>query len=201
MRIGIIGPIASGKSTLAKKLSQHYNMKIIEEQVESNSYLPFFYEHKKKFALLSQNAFYSSLYLSMFLENETSDIICDTTLYSNLVFTELMWQEKILSDEDLNAVKTIAALHQKNIKPLDVLIIIKRPKEKLFENVLKRDRSFEKNQDDYLNFHYDHYYEKLETILFNFSQKEHIITLDDVDILDTNSFLELIKKIDSLEKS
>ena len=65
MRIGIIGPIGSGKSTLSKLLSEHYNVPLIEEPVEKNEFLPLFYENKEMFALLSQNAFYSSLFLLM----------------------------------------------------------------------------------------------------------------------------------------
>jgi deoxyadenosine/deoxycytidine kinase len=54
MKIGIIGPIASGKSTLGKLLKDEYNDSLIEEIVEENVFLPLFYNDKKTFGLFSQ---------------------------------------------------------------------------------------------------------------------------------------------------
>ena len=63
MRIGIIGPIGCGKSKLSQKLADYYQAALVEEPVEKNEFLPLFYQDKEMFALLSQNAFYSSLFL------------------------------------------------------------------------------------------------------------------------------------------
>ena len=82
MRIGILGPIGSGKSTLAKMLADFYHYPLLEEPVEKNPYLPYFYEDKETFALLSQNAFYSALFLLMWKTKDLPHVICDSTLYS-----------------------------------------------------------------------------------------------------------------------
>ena len=94
MRIGIIGPIGSGKSTLAHLLSSFYNVPLVKEPVESSPFLPLFYQDKERFALISQNAFYGELFLSMWKTKDEPFLICDSTMFSNLVFTELLKKEK-----------------------------------------------------------------------------------------------------------
>ena len=88
MRIGIIGPIGSGKSTLSHLLSSYYNVPMVKEPVESSPFLPLFYGDKKKFSFISQCAFYSELFLSMWNTRDEKFLICDSTMFSNLVFTE-----------------------------------------------------------------------------------------------------------------
>ena len=90
MRIGILGPIGSGKSTLAKMLANHYGYPLLEEPVENNPYLQYFYEDKETFALLSQNAFYSALFLLMWKTKELPHVIvtlhCIQISYSQKCF-------------------------------------------------------------------------------------------------------------------
>lgn len=168
MRIGILGPIGSGKSTLASMLSDFYKYPLLEEPVEKNPYLPYFYEDKETFALLSQNAFYSALFLLMWKTKDLPHVICDSTLYSNLVFAEMLRLEGFMSATEVALTYAIADAHLKRLPDLDMQVILVRPKEELFKNVRKRGRTIEKGQEDYLNFHYDNYYDVLKRIFKNY---------------------------------
>ena len=202
MRIGIIGPIGSGKSTLAKLLSEHYNVPLIEEPVENNEFLPLFYDNMEMFALLSQNAFYSSLFLLMWRSRHEEACIFDSTLFSNLVFTELLRLEGIMSAYEVALTYAIADEHLKRLPDVDVHVVLVNDKEQLFENVGKRGRDIEKDQEVYLNFHYDNYYGVLDRIFKNYQvPKEKILYLKMSDVYEKEEFDRVCKVIEDFHAS
>jgi len=197
MRIGIIGPIGSGKSTLSKLLSEHYNVPLINEPVESNEFLPLFYQDKKTFALLSQNAFYSSLFLLMWNSRNHKSCIFDSTLFSNLVFTELLRLEGIMSAYEVALTYAIADEHLKRLPDVDVHVVLMRKEDQLFDNVRKRGRDIEKDQHEYLTFHYKNYYEVLDRIFKNYQvPEEKILYLDLDDMFQEKEFKRITKTIE-----
>jgi len=197
MRIGILGPIGSGKSTLAKMLSDYYHYPLLEEPVEKNPYLPYFYEDKETFALLSQNAFYSALFLLMWKTKDLPHVICDSTLYSNLVFAEMLRLEGFMSATEVALTYAIADAHLKRLPDLDMQVVLVRPKDELFRYVRKRGRTIEKGQEDYLNFHYDHYYDVLNRIYKNYKvEKDKVLFLELEDINDPKEFERVRLKIE-----
>ena len=202
MRIGIIGPIGCGKSTLSKLLSDYYQVPLIEEPVEKNEFLPLFYEDKETFALLSQNAFYSSLFLLMWRTRNEKACVCDSTLFSNLVFTELLRLEGIMSAYEVALTYAIADEHLKRIPDVDIHLVIVRKEDQLFKNVRKRGREIEKDQHDYLKFHYANYYDVLDRIFKTYKvPKEKILYLEVDDMFQGEEFEMIINKIEKRYKS
>ncbi|MBI9010034.1 MAG: deoxynucleoside kinase [Tenericutes bacterium] len=198
MRVGIIGPIGCGKSTLSKLLSEHYHVPLIEEPVEKNEFLPLFYQDKETFALLSQNAFYSSLFLLMWKSRNELSCVCDSTLFSNLVFTELLRLEGIMSAYEVALTYAIADEHLKRLPDIDIHIVIVREEEALFKNVNKRGREMEKDQYDYLKFHYANYYDVLDRIFKTYKvPKDKILYLKVDDMFKGEEFDRIIKEIEA----
>lgn len=197
MRIGIIGPIGSGKSTLAHLLATYYHVPLVKEPVESSPFLPLFYANKEQFALISQNAFYGELFLSMWETKDEPFLICDSTMYSNLVFTELLKKEKIMNDEEVELTYKIADAHMKLLPDLDIHIVLVRDEDSLFSNVKKRSRVLEKGQYDYLKFHYKNYSEVLSFIFNKYNvPKQKILYLKVDDMFDDLHFNELVRQIE-----
>jgi deoxyadenosine/deoxycytidine kinase len=129
--------------------------------------------------LLSQNAFYSALFLLMWKTKDLPHVICDSTLYSNLVFAEMLRLEGFMTAMEVALTYAIADAHIKRLPDLDLQVVLVRPKEELFSYVRKRGRVIEKGQEDYLNFHYDHYYDVLKRIYKNYKvPKEKVLFLE-----------------------
>ena len=55
--ICIEGNIGAGKTTLAKKLANHFNFEFLPEQFEQNSLLPLFYHQPDKYAYTLEFSF------------------------------------------------------------------------------------------------------------------------------------------------
>lgn len=197
MRIGIIGPIGSGKSTLSHLLSTHYNAPLVKEPVENNPFLPLFYSDMKKFALVSQCAFYGDLFLSMWETKDDPLLICDSTMYSNLVFAELLKKEEKMTDEEVDLTYTIADAHMKLLPDLDIHIVLVRDEDSLFENVRKRSRDLEEGQYNYLKFHYHYYQQVLDSIFDKYNVPEqNILYLKVDDMFDELHFNKLVSQIE-----
>jgi deoxyadenosine/deoxycytidine kinase len=197
LRIGIIGPIGSGKSTLSHLLSSYYNVPLVKEPVESSPFLPLFYADKKRFALISQSAFYSELFLSMWKTKDEKFLICDSTMFSNLVFTELLRKEGMMSDEEVELTYKIAEAHMKLIPELDIHIVLVRNEESLFDNVRKRSRHLEKDQYEYLKFHYKNYSEVLDKVFTRYQvDKDKILYLSVDDMFNQLHFNNLVSQIE-----
>lgn len=198
MRLGIIGPIGSGKSTLAHLLSTYYNVPLVKEPVESSPFLPLFYSDMKKFGLVSQFAFYGELFLSMYENRDESKLVCDSTMFSNLVFAELLKKEDILSQTDVDLIYNVADSHMKLLPDLDIHIVLVRDEESLFANVKKRARDLEEGQYEYLKFHYSNYSQILDSIFDKYSvPKENILYLKVDDMFDELHFNDLVSQIEN----
>lgn len=202
MKIGIIGPIASGKSTLGKLLKNEYSHPLIEEVVEENVFLPLFYNDKQTFGLFSQTSFYTSLFYNLLQYKDTPHYISDTTVYSNLVFSHLMYDEAILTKKELATLKLLAQKHLDTLGECDLYIVIKRTKEKLFENWLTRNRTIEKNQETYLDYHYSHYYDKLKEIFKTYNvNPKNIYYMNHIDLKNPREYQQLIQDLASYKEA
>ncbi len=180
MKIGFLGPIAVGKSSISWLVAQATNSVLMEEPVVKSRYLPLFYSDPKRFALVAQNQFYSDLTYDMLQVENNENVVYDSTIFSNLVFAELLCEEGLMTKEELEFTYQIALAHLKIVGHIDKYIVLRRPKDILFKNQKMRSREIEKGQEDYLNFHYDHYYGAVENVLKRFPE-----------VLDRVEYLEL----------
>ena len=70
-------------------------------------------------------------------------------------------------------------------------------KAQLFKNVYRRSRDVEKGQEDYLNFHYQHYYALLDKIYSHYHlPKSKILYLDPGDMNDPAQWKIIIEQIE-----
>ena len=100
----------------------------------------------------------------MWNSKDVKQCIFDSTLFSNLVFTELLRLEGIMSAYEVALTYAIADEHLKRLPDVDINLVLVREEDQLFENVRKRGREMEKDQFEYLKFHYKNYYDVLDRI-------------------------------------
>jgi deoxyadenosine/deoxycytidine kinase len=160
--------------------------------------LPYFYADKLTFSFPAQMAFYSALFLEMWKAKDKPLCIYDSTLLSNLVYTELLLLEGFMTEKEKNITYDVAEAYMSRLPKLDITIILQRPKDQLFKNVERRGREIEKDQRDYLNFHYDHHDAVMNKIITHFNiPSKHILYLTLGDMFEEKEFKRILRLIEN----
>jgi len=124
-------------------------------------------------------------------------LVCDSTLFSNLVFADLLKLEGIMNEEQVELTYKIADAHMDILPDIDIHIVLVRDEDSLFSNVRKRSRDLEEGQYDYLKFHYSHYSGVLESIFNRYKvPKQKILYLKVDDMFDQLHFNDLVAQIE-----
>ncbi len=196
MRLGVIGPTGAGKSLLSQKIADYYHATLIEEPVAKSPFLPIFYNNKETMSFIAQNAFYSELFILLYKERNNENMVSDSTMFSNLVFSEQLRGEGYMNQHELELVYQIAEEGLKALPEVDVHIVIMRSNEQLLGNVKKRGREIEQGQEAYLSKHNTNYYPVLRKIFDYYKVNDkHILWLPITDMEDPKEFASIIERI------
>jgi deoxyadenosine/deoxycytidine kinase len=161
--IVITGNIGAGKSTLVNKISGILpNSLILEEPVGENPYLNDFYSKLKLFSENNKSNANDmskiSLTMQLFLhyyrltqQFQIKNLICydyiiqDRYLYDQLVFSQVMLKQGIISLKDFNLFRDIFDATYNITKEIDILIYLKVSPHILMNRIAERNRECEKD--------------------------------------------------------
>ena len=143
--ICIEGNIGSGKTSLAKKLAQHFNAEFVGEEFEDNPFLPLFYKEPEKFAFALEVSFLldrarqlSSLRHSLPNKIHISDYHIEKCLY----FAKINLNEVQFAEFE-KAFPSVSSL----VPPPDLLVYLHLSEDALMKNISARGRIAEKEID------------------------------------------------------
>ena len=164
--IAIEGVIGAGKTTLAKKLSEKLNARLICEEFELNPFLSKFYEDISRYAFQTQIFFL----LSRYKQQQT---LHQVDLFHNLIISDYIFEkDKIfaylnLQDDELKLYENLISTIEKNIPQPDLVIYLQSNIERLMFNIRLRERSYENNITqsyiENLNEAYNHFFFRFKT--------------------------------------
>ena len=141
--IAIEGVIGVGKTSLTKKLSDHFGGRILLEQHEENPFLKDFYNNPRQFAFPVQLFFLLSRY-------RQQQEIPQRELFQDLLVTDYMFaKDRIfaslnLEDRELILYDKVALMLERDILRPDLAIYLQSNTERLMSNIRKRNRNYEK---------------------------------------------------------
>lgn len=144
----IEGPIGAGKTSLAKRLADHYGVPTLLENASDNPFLASFYQDPQRYALSTQlfflfqrtNQVRDMGQLDMFNQATVSDFI----LEKDMLFARLN-----LSDDEFKLYQQIYShLQPQSVTP-DLVIYLQAPLETLAERVKKRGIKYERTISDH----------------------------------------------------
>lgn len=142
--IALEGPIGVGKTSLARRLAEDLNARLVLEQPEENPFLPKFYESREQNALTTQIAFLLMRYQQQKELRQTplfeQTTICDYSFAKDWIFASLN-----LREDELNLFKKISSLLGEEMLKPDLLIYLQAEPELLRKHIKKRKVPYEKH--------------------------------------------------------
>jgi deoxyadenosine/deoxycytidine kinase len=191
--IAIEGVIGAGKTSLAKRIGERLNAKLIFEQFDNNPFLEKFYADRKRFAFQTQMFFLINRFKQqqelhqedLFAEH----IVCDYIFEKDRIFAYMN-----LSKDELNLYESIYPLLARALRKPDLVIFLQSSTDRLMFNIKKRSRKVERaitrSYLEELSEAYNHYF-------FRYSSTPLlIVNSSDIDFVNSDKdFDELFKQI------
>lgn len=189
MYIAIEGVIGAGKTTLAKKMAEKLNAKLVLESFEDNPFLDKFYTDPDRYAFHTQMHFLMSRYkqLSPLKQNDLFHdfIISDYIFEKDKIFAYLN-----LKDDELELYEKIISLIERQIRIPDIIVYLQSTVERLMQNIKNRDREYEREiKEDYikdLNEGYNYFffrYRATKVMIVNVAEIDFVNNEQDFDAL------------------
>lgn len=149
--ICIEGVIGAGKTSLAEKLANDYNARLILEQFEDNPFLPKFYNDQDKYAFPLELSFLASRFQQLKDPLSTRDLFQPQTVSDYFIQKSLIFARKTLQGDELNLYARLFKIMADILPRPDLLVYLHLEVDKLQENIRSRGREYEKNiSSDYL---------------------------------------------------
>jgi len=142
--IAIEGVIGAGKTSLAQKLAEKLNARLILEEFEENPFLEKFYIDRKRFAFQTQMFFLINRY-------KQQQTLKQEDLFSKYIVADYMFdKDKIfaylnLTGEELKLYESIFPMLKRDLRKYDLVVYLQSTVDRLMHNIKKRGRKFERN--------------------------------------------------------
>ncbi len=198
MYLAICGNIGSGKTTLAKKLGDHYKWDVALESVDQNPYLADFYEDMAKWSFHLQIYFLNNRFSQVKEIQEGSiSTIQDRTIYEDAyIFAANLYKSKFLNERDYETYLTLFDSMIQHVQPPDLLVYLKADMPKLVSQIQKRGREYENAiRLDYLKNLDDHYTNWISE--YNLG-KLLVVDVNNMDfVTNPEDFSNIVERIDA----
>lgn len=175
--IVIEGNIGAGKTSLAKRIAQDFNGKLILERFADNPFLPKFYQDPERYSFLLELSFLADRYNQLTKELSNRDLFKSFTIADYYFMKSLIFAKATLSIDEYNLFRQIFDIIYASLPKPDLFVYLHLNPDNLLINIRQRGRKYEQNITR-------EYLENIQTGYFEFfRQHPELIFL----IIDTNN--------------
>jgi 2-amino-4-hydroxy-6-hydroxymethyldihydropteridine diphosphokinase len=141
--IAIEGNIGAGKTTLASKLAEDCNAKLVLERFADNPFLPKFYKDQSRYAFPLEMSFLADRYQQLSDDLAQFDLFKDFVVADYHIFKSLIFAKVTLQEDEFRLYKTMFDIIHKEMPKPDLYVYLYQNTERLMANIKKRGRSYE----------------------------------------------------------
>ena len=190
--IAIEGLIGVGKTTLAKRLSERFQTRLILEEFEENPFLPRFYADKEPYAFSVELSFLAQRY-HQFKKVAEQDLFDPFTIADHYISKSLIFAQANLSDDEFKLFSDLYNIMQGNLVKPQLLVYLHLEVNELLKRIDQRGRDYEKAiTAEYLNGLQKSYFDHLSQLI---DIKVLVIDASDIDLKNSDEELEKIAEL------
>lgn len=141
--IAIEGNIGAGKTTLASKLAEDCNAKLVLERFADNPFLPKFYKDQSRYAFPLEMSFLADRYQQLSDDLAQFDLFKDFVVADYHIFKSLIFAKVTLQEDEFRLYKTMFDIIHKEMPKPDLYVYLYQNTPRLLHNIKKRGRSYE----------------------------------------------------------
>lgn len=138
--IAVEGPIGVGKTSLARAISAHFNMKLIEEIAEENPFLGKFYENAEDWSFQTEMFFLCNRFNQLEDLDQNHAAVADYHIFKNQIFAGLT-----LSEDHYEKYMRIFHILTNDLPQPNIMIYLTASLKTLLERIASRGRKAEEH--------------------------------------------------------
>jgi deoxyadenosine/deoxycytidine kinase len=145
MHLAVAGNIGAGKTTLAKRIAEHFGWQVSFESVDDNPYLADFYGDMPRWAFHLQIYFLNNRFAQVQAVRQTGlPTVQDRTIYEDAhIFARNLVDSGLMPTRDYENYWQVYSSMLQYVKAPDLLIYLRAGLPKLQAQIRKRGRDFE----------------------------------------------------------
>jgi deoxyguanosine kinase len=190
----IEGNIGAGKTTLATRIAEQFNGRLILEHFADNPFLPKFYDDPEKYSFPLELSFLASRYKQLNEEMGVQDLFKDFTVADYYFMKSLVFAATTLKGDEYNLYRQIFYIIYSSLPKPDIYVYLHISTARLLDNIKKRGRDYEKSiSKEYLQKIQDCYFAFFKQ---NPENKYLVIDINEIDFVsDRNHYSKIIDTI------
>lgn len=190
--IVIEGNIGVGKTSLATKIAEEFNAKLILEQFADNPFLPKFYKDPERYSFQLELSFLAERYQQLKKEMSNPDLFYSFIIADYYFMKSLIFAQSTLKKDEYNLYRQLFMIIYESLPKPDLYVYLHVKPENLLSNIKKRGRNYEQGiKIDYLESIQNGYFE-----FFRQNPKIRYLVLDvnQLDFVEDNTDYGMIKE-------
>jgi deoxyadenosine/deoxycytidine kinase len=180
--IVIEGNIGAGKTTLATRIAEQFNARLILERYADNPFLPKFYNDPDKYSFPLELSFLADRYKQLKEELVEQDLFKSFTIADYYFTKSLVFAASTLTGDEYNLYRQIFYIIYGSLPKPDLYVYLHLAPDRLLKNIERRGRSYEKSiSADYLKKIQENYFTFFRQ---NDENKYLILDLNELDFVE-----------------
>jgi deoxyguanosine kinase len=192
--IAIEGLIGAGKTTLARRLAERWNGRLVLEEFDDNPFLPRFYQEPERYAFSVELSFLAQRYHQLKRATE-QDLFSPVTVADYSIGKSLVFASATLPPDEHALFRDLYQIMYADLPQPQLVVYLHLGIERVRDRIRQRGRGYEQAIGaDYLMRLQDRY---MDHLMKSSSTRALIVDLNDADLLsDRAAFDRLLHLID-----